>query len=33
MKPDAAVVVALVCLALAARLVPLTFSPLPFSVD
>jgi hypothetical protein len=33
MKPDAAVVVAFVCLALAARLVPLTFSPLPFSVD
>jgi hypothetical protein len=33
MKPDAALVVGLVCLALAARLVPLTFSPLPFSVD
>src|SRR5436853_4344019 len=33
MKSDAAIVAALVCLALAARLVPLTFSPLPFSVD
>jgi hypothetical protein len=33
MRVDAGVVLALVCVALAARLVPLTVSPLPFSVD
>ncbi|TLZ68021.1 MAG: hypothetical protein E6K12_02625 [Methanobacteriota archaeon] len=33
MRTDGAVVAALLCIALAARLVPLTFSPLPFSID
>lgn len=33
MKADGACVAALVCIALAARLVPLTVSPLPFSID
>ena len=33
MRTDGAIVAALLCLALGARLVPLTFSPLPFSID
>ena len=33
MKTDGAIVVALLCIALGARIVPLTFSPLPFSID
>lgn len=33
MRADGAIVFALACLALAARLVPLSFSPLPFSID
>jgi hypothetical protein len=33
LKADGAIVFALACIALAARLVPLTFSPLPFSID
>jgi hypothetical protein len=33
LKADGAIIFALACIALAARLVPLTFSPLPFSVD
>src|SRR5207249_2349772 len=33
LRTDGAIVAALLCLALGARLVPLTFSPLPFSID
>ncbi len=33
MRVDAAILAALFCIALAARLVPLTFSPLPYNID